>query len=55
MKSTINNLIYIPFYNLIFNDDNKQRILIPLSSYSFSIAQNENIFNDLDSFKKYLI
>ena len=45
-----NVLIYLPFFRLSFNDENKQRILNTLSSYSFSIAQNKNIFKDFDSF-----
>ena len=45
-----NELICITFFRLNFYDENKQRILIALSAYSFSKAQNKNIFQDSDSF-----
>ena len=52
-----NELIYFPFFRLSFYDENKQRILNTLSAYSFSKAQNKNIFKDSDSFSDifYLI
>ena len=47
-----NILIYFPLFRLSFNDENKERILNTLSYYSYSLAQNENIFNDCDSISK---
>ena len=39
-------LIHFPLFKLSFNDENKERILIVLSTYSFSLAHKKNIFNE---------
>ena len=51
-KTVKNILIYFPLFRLSFNDENKERILNTLSYYSYSLAHNENIFNDCDSISK---
>ena len=41
-------LIHFPLFKLSFNDENKERILIVLSTYSYSLAQKENVFNEFE-------
>ena len=45
-KITKKILIQFPLFKLSFNDENKERILIVLSNYSFSLAEKKNIFNE---------
>ena len=45
-----NNLIIYPLFKLFFYEENKQRIITLLSSYSFSISHQQNIFKDSDEF-----
>ena len=45
-KITKKILIHFPLFKLSFNDENKERILIVLSNYSFSLSEKKNIFNE---------
>ena len=41
-----NFLIVCPLFKFIFYEENKQRIITTLSSYSFSLSNQQNIFKD---------
>jgi len=47
-----NILIKYPLFNFQFYDENKYRIIVLLSSYSYSISQQKSIFKECDTYEK---
>ena len=47
-----NILISYPLFKFRFYDENKHRIITLLSSYAYSISQQQNIFKDCDNYEK---
>ena len=52
VKEIKNILINYPLFKFHFYEENKQRILAFLSSYAYSISENQNIFKDCDTYEK---
>ena len=46
------NLIMYPLFKFIFYEENKQRIIALLSSYSFSLSKQQNIFKDCEDYSE---
>ena len=44
-----NILIFYHLFNLLFFDENKQRILVSLSYYAYSLSKTKNILDDIDN------
>ena len=52
VKEIKNVLISYRLFKFRFYDENKQRIITFLSSYAYSISNNQNIFKDCDTYEK---